>query len=250
MTSKVTPSDSNKNLQRTPSEKDKATLTIKMTKAMYLRKENIATQKQMRYLLKQSYFTSLLETVDIKLFKAGRQLVGNQISDNKCYETFITVTDINPDTQGDRLEYLKRILKNVQYYYDELDDDLESMYSIARKDKMKHSMLLCCQKNLIDEEEEFYRFHISEKSYVFQSCSKTHKTHKNLTVNERKRELELALLNLRDGAGATVLHIAYLYGQYEIAHWLLETYPELCKLKYEMVVGGEEDPRMWPYLGK
>lgn len=222
-----------------------------LTKATYLMQENIATQKEKRKILKQTFLTSLLETSDIKMFKAGRILVENQISDRKSYETFIAVTDIHHHSEVDRLDYLKRLLQDIKIRSvsrDVTNGELQSMYSIAREEKMnsKNNVLFCCLNNRQHEKEEFHRFHISEKSYVFEQYREINI---ELCNDKMTRGLQLALLQLRDGAGASVIHLAYLSGQYEIAHYLLENYPELCQLKYEMVIGGEEDPRVWPYLG-
>lgn len=58
------------------------------------------------------------------------------------------------------------------------------------------------------------------------------------------------LLTRRDGAGACIIHIAYLYQKYDIGRSLLERYPELSILRYERVQAVEGDNGMMPYLGE
>lgn len=63
----------------------------------------------------------------------------------------------------------------------------------------------------------------------------------------------------RDCAGATPIHSAYLFEHYEIAHWLVERYPEVALKPYvgridpkiaEELPEGSFSERYMPYTGK
>ena len=58
----------------------------------------------------------------------------------------------------------------------------------------------------------------------------------------------LDLLTNRDGAGATIIHIAYLYKNYDIGKNLLKRFPELSVLRYSRVDNVPNE--LMPYLGE
>ena len=50
------------------------------------------------------------------------------------------------------------------------------------------------------------------------------------SVPKKFREKEI--IDVRDAAGANIIHMAYLLGNYVIGHWLVETYPWIALLPY------------------
>jgi ankyrin repeat protein len=54
------------------------------------------------------------------------------------------------------------------------------------------------------------------------------------TINEKKALKELSdILNIRDTVGGAIIHIAYLYGKYEIGRYLVNLHPESATIVYE-----------------
>lgn len=54
----------------------------------------------------------------------------------------------------------------------------------------------------------------------------------NLYEVKQRLAMNSFLIDERDCAGATPIHAAYLFEQYEIAHWLVERYPEQALRPY------------------
>jgi nicotinamidase/pyrazinamidase len=54
----------------------------------------------------------------------------------------------------------------------------------------------------------------------------------------------------KDGAGATIIHIAYLFQNFHIGRYLVDRFPELSTVRYDAVEEVEGDCRMMPYLGE
>lgn len=54
----------------------------------------------------------------------------------------------------------------------------------------------------------------------------------------------------KDGAGATIIHIAYLFQHFHIGRYLVERFPNLAAVRYDVVEAVEGDYRMMPYLGE
>ena len=50
---------------------------------------------------------------------------------------------------------------------------------------------------------------------------------------------EETLIDVRDAAGANIIHMAYLMGHYVIGHWLVETYPTIALLPYSGTLSEE-----------
>ena len=53
-----------------------------------------------------------------------------------------------------------------------------------------------------------------------------------------------------DGAGATIIHIAYLFQHFHIGRYLVDRFPHLAAVRYDVVDIVGEDCRMMPYLGE
>lgn len=58
-------------------------------------------------------------------------------------------------------------------------------------------------------------------------------------LNLSKKQREKALIDVRDAAGANIIHMSYLLGNYVIGHWLVETYPWIALLPYSGKISGE-----------
>jgi len=66
-------------------------------------------------------------------------------------------------------------------------------------------------------------------------------------INSWPKDSREHMLKKTDGAGATIIHIAYLYQNFEIGRYLVKNFPELSTLRYTEKV---DDVRMMPYLGE
>jgi len=53
---------------------------------------------------------------------------------------------------------------------------------------------------------------------------------------EKQREL----LQRRDSVGATFIHVCYLFGKYDVGHYLLEKHPDLATLRYGLCHGNKD----------
>ena len=57
-------------------------------------------------------------------------------------------------------------------------------------------------------------------------------------------------IKTRDGAGASIIHIAYLFKNFGIGRYLVDRFPHLASLRYDAVDLVKGDFRMMPYLGE
>jgi ankyrin repeat protein len=234
----------------------------------------------------QSYLSSLFENLDVRMFRAGRFLVENQITDLQNFTIFVAAKT------GDEVmltQKIDRVSKKLRFRRSPTDDNgdmcKESVYAsaIRKKDEQMMAMSRCFGCVMPERDPLVHKeAHISDELTVLYGtedrkdfpclkngcecewCTKSASVSENGLRREKACDESkncsccnayvnskiVRLLSLRDGAGAAPIHIAYLFQHYNIGRKLLTEYPELSQLKYAMVNGGVEDPRMWPYLGE
>ena len=64
-----------------------------------------------------------------------------------------------------------------------------------------------------------------------------------------EEEREKAVMK-KDGAGATIIHISYLFQNFHIGRYLVERFPHFATVRYDAVDLVDGDYRMMPYLGE
>lgn len=225
----------------------------------------------------QSYLSRLVENLDVRMFRAGRFLVENQITDLQSFTTFVAAKTGDEEMLAQKIERVTKQLRVGMSF----NDINESVYAatIRKKKEQKLALSRCfgCIAPTVNSSVH-KEAHISDELIVLFGnqdrnkcgregcgCCAPPGSFKESNSTGRKLCDEsknciccnsyitgkiVRLLSLRDGAGAAAIHIAYLFQNYNIGRTLLTQYPQLSQLKYAMVDGGVEDPRMWPYLGE
>jgi len=64
-----------------------------------------------------------------------------------------------------------------------------------------------------------------------------------------ENEREVAIMK-KDGAGATIIHISYLFQNFHVGRYLVKRFPHLATVRYDAVDIVDGDCRMMPYLGE
>ena len=226
------------------------------------RSDAVEKQYQKYESLENQSFLSTLDSLDVQMFRAGRFLVENQITDFHSFTTFKAVTTGNMDMLIRKIEKVEKDIRSGRKY-EQHKTYRKSVYaeSAQKRKDQDESIRRCCRVLSRPTDASFAReSHISnELEVIFTGnelclcrCCKARKSEcdKMCDCCANVKDKIIRLLSLRDGAGASVIHIAYLYKQYDIGRELLNRYPQLSQLKYAMVDGGVDDPRMWPYLGE
>lgn len=72
--------------------------------------------------------------------------------------------------------------------------------------------------------------------------------HAYFDSTEIEDEEKRLLADDRDEAGANIIHAAYLYGQYEIGHYLVQCFPDIASRAY--ATSNDEDEVVLPYGGE
>jgi hypothetical protein len=155
-----------------------------------------------------------------------------------------TTPNFKPPNRMDRQESMKRAERRAEkkaYMKDKIRGDwLASKFESYETKQFRVGRMLVEDQFQDHGEIPIFKFVIGDRRSELEDKI-------NILSNPEDR---YKLLTTRDGAGACIIHIAYLYQKYDIGRSLVEKYPELSVLRYARVDTVDGENGLMPYLGE